>query len=110
MCVMWLKNPPTGTLCKTRQENAEVYRHFAEKLYPRIKATPIDQGIIELLDSNHRPVNHLLAVEPDKAERLKVLNTRKCGSAPGGDGKFVGVYKASTRLCVLRWRVVPVEA
>jgi hypothetical protein len=83
------------------------YRHFAEKLYPRIKATPIDQGIIELLDSNQRPVNHLLAVEPDKAE---VLNTRKCGSTPGGDGKFVGVYKVSARLCVLRWRVVPVEA
>jgi hypothetical protein len=31
---MCLKNPVTGALCKTRQENAEVYpsRHFAEKL------------------------------------------------------------------------------
>ncbi len=28
--VMLLKNPKSGALCKTRQENAEVYRHFAE--------------------------------------------------------------------------------
>ncbi len=43
--VMCLKNPLTGALCKTRQENAEAYRHFAENLYSRIEATPspIDQ-------------------------------------------------------------------
>jgi hypothetical protein len=100
---MWLKNPLTGALCKTRQENAEAYRHFVEKLYSRIEATPIDQDIIKLLDQ--RPVNHLLAVEPDETELWKVLKTRKCGSAPVGDGKFVDFYKA-----VLRWRVDPVEA
>ena len=48
--VMLLKNPKTGALCKTRQENAEEYRHFAEELYSRTEATPIDQGIIDLLD------------------------------------------------------------
>ena len=52
--VMLLKNPKTasGALCKTRQENAGVYRHFAEELYSRTEATPIDQGIIDLLDSD----------------------------------------------------------
>ena len=35
-----------------RQENAEVYRDFAEELYSRTEATPIDQGIIDLLDSD----------------------------------------------------------
>lgn len=89
---MRLKNPLTGALCKTRQENAEVYRHFAENLYSRTQATLIDQGIIELLDQ--RPVNHLLAAEPDEHELWKVLKNRKCGSAPGGDGKFVDFYKA----------------
>jgi hypothetical protein len=89
---MRLKNPLTGALCKTRQENAEVYRHFAENLYSRTQATLIDQGIIELLDQ--RPVNHWLAVEPDEHELCKVLKNRKCGSAPGGDGKFVDFYKA----------------
>ena len=89
---MCLKNPVTGALCKTRQENAEVYRHFAEKLYSRIEATPIDQEIIKLLDQ--RPVNHVLAVEPDESELWKVLKNRKCGSAPGGDGKVVDFYKA----------------
>jgi hypothetical protein len=64
--VMWLKNPMTYALCKTRHENAEAYRHFAEKLYSRLEATPIDQGIIDILDQ--RPVNHLLAVEPDETE------------------------------------------
>jgi hypothetical protein len=63
---MWLKNPLTDALCKTRQENAEVYRHFAEKLYSRTQATTIDQGIVDLLDQ--RPVNHLLAAEPDETE------------------------------------------
>ena len=90
--VMRLKNPLTGALCKSRQENAEVYRHFAENLYSRTQATLIDQGIIELLDQ--RPVNHLLAAEPDEHELWKVLKNRKCGSAPGGDGKFVDFYKA----------------
>ena len=89
---MRLKNPLTGALCKTRQENAEVYRHFAENLYSRTQATLIDQGIIELLDQ--RPVNHLLAAEPDEPELWKVLKNRKCGSAPGGDGKFVDLTKA----------------
>ena len=84
-----------------------VYRHFAELLYSRSEATPIDQDIIKLLVQ--RPVKHLLADEPDKAELLRVLNNRKCGSAPGGDGKVVDFYKA-TIVCVLRWRVVPVEA
>ena len=89
-----------------RQENAGVYRHFAEELYSRFEATPIDQGIIDLLDQ--RPVNHLLADEPDETELLRVLNNRKCGSAPGGDGKVVDFYKA---MCAPgRWRVVPVEA
>ena len=90
--VMLLKNPKSGALCKTRQENAEVYRDFAEELYSRTEATPIDQGIIDLLDQ--RPVNHLLAEEPDETELLRVLNNRKCGSAPGGDGKVVDFYKA----------------
>ena len=56
--VMRLRNPLTGALFKTRQdsENAEVYRHFAEKLYSRTQATTIDQGIIDLLDK--RPVIH----------------------------------------------------
>jgi hypothetical protein len=89
--VMCLKNPLTGELCKTRQENAEAYRHFAENLYSRIEATPIDQDVIKLL--NQRPVNHLLAVEPDEPELWKVLKNRKCGSAPGGDGKVVDFYK-----------------
>ena len=91
---MRLKNPLTGALCKSesRQENAEVYRHFAENLYSRTQATLIDQGIIELLDQ--RPVSHWLAVEPDEHELCKVLKSRKCGSAPGGDGKFVDFYKA----------------
>ncbi len=88
---MCLKNPVTGALCKTRQENAEVYRHFAEKLYSRTQATTIDQGI-DLLDQ--RPVNHLLAAEPDEPELWSMLKNRKCGSAPGGDGKVVGFYKA----------------
>ncbi len=63
-----LKNPLTGALCKTRhwQENAEVYRHFAENLYSRTQATLIDQGIIELLDQRPRAVNLLLAAEPDE--------------------------------------------
>jgi len=39
-------------------------------------------------------VNHLLADEPDETELLRVLNNRKCGSAPGGDGKVVGFYRA----------------
>ncbi len=90
--MMWLKNPLTDALCKTRQENAEAYRHFAEKLYSRLEATPIDQGIIDILDQ--RPVNHLLAVEPDETEIWKVLKNWKCGSAPGGVGKFVDLYKA----------------
>jgi hypothetical protein len=49
---MWLKNPLTDALCKARQENAEVYRHFAGILYSRTEATLIDQleGINELLD------------------------------------------------------------
>jgi hypothetical protein len=51
---MRLKNPLTGALCKTRQENAEVYRHFAENLYSRTEATLIDQGIIELLDGSEK--------------------------------------------------------
>jgi hypothetical protein len=100
---MWLKNPLTGhhgALCKTRQENAEVYRpgHFAENLYSRAEAIPIDQleGIIGLLDQ--RPVNQLLAAasEPDEPELWKVLKNRKCGtcSAPGNDGKVVDFYKA----------------
>jgi hypothetical protein len=45
---MWLKNSAlTGALCKTRQENAEVYpsRHFAENLYSRTEAIPIDQAL-----------------------------------------------------------------
>ena len=33
--VMWLKNPLTGALCKTRQENAEAFLGFAEKPYSR---------------------------------------------------------------------------
>jgi hypothetical protein len=37
--VMLLKNPLNRALCKTRQENAEAYRHFAENLYSRIEAT-----------------------------------------------------------------------
>jgi hypothetical protein len=41
--VMWLENPLTCELCKTRQENAEAYRHFAENLYSQIEATPIEQ-------------------------------------------------------------------
>jgi hypothetical protein len=91
---MWLKNPLTDALCKTRQENAGAYRHFAEKLYSRNhwQATPIDQGIIDLLDQ--RPVSHLLAVETDETEIWKGLKNRKCGSAPGGDGKFVDLHKA----------------
>ena len=52
----------------------------------------IDQGIIDLLDQ--RPVNHLLAAEPDEPELWRVLKNRKCGSAPGGDGKVVDFYKA----------------
>ncbi len=102
--VMWPKNPLTGELCKTRQENAQAYRHFAENLYSRIEATPIDQDIIKLLDQ--RPVNHLLAVEPDETELWKVVNNRKCGSAPRGVASSLNY----TRLCVLRWRVLPVEA
>ncbi len=90
--VMCLKNPLTGALCKTRQENAEVYRHFAEELYSRTEATLIDQGIIKHIDQ--RPLNHLLAAEPDEHELWKVLKNRKCGSAPGGDGKVVDFYKA----------------
>ena len=62
-----------------------MYRHFAENLYSRTQATPIDHGIIELLDQRH--VNDLLAAEPDEHELWKVLKNRKCGSAPGGDGK-----------------------
>ncbi len=71
-----------------------MYRHFAENLYSRTQATQalIDQGIIELLDQ--RPVNHVLAAEPDEHELWTVLKNRKCGSAPGGDGKFVDFYKA----------------
>ena len=69
-----------------------VYRHFAELLYSRSEATPIDQDIIKLLVQ--RSVKHLLADEPDKAELLRVLNNRNCGSAPGGDGKVVDFYKA----------------
>ena len=69
-----------------------MYRHFAEKLYSRTQATTIDQGIIDLLDQ--RPVNHLLAAEPDEPELRRVLKNRKCGSAPGGDGKVVDFYKA----------------
>ena len=38
-------------------------------------------------------MNHLLAVEPDEPELWKVLKNRKCGSAPGGDGKVVDFYK-----------------
>ena len=53
------------------------------------EATPIDQGIIDILDQ--RPVNHLLGVEPDETDVWKVLKNRKCGSAPGGDGKFVDI-------------------
>jgi hypothetical protein len=60
--VMWLKNSLTDAQCKTRQENAEAYRHFAEKLYSRIEATPIDQGIIDLLDQ--RPVSHCSRLRP----------------------------------------------
>jgi hypothetical protein len=89
---MWLKNPLTGALCKTRQENAEAYLKFATELYSRSEASPIDHNIIELLAQ--RPVNHSLAAEPDQAELLKVMSNRKCGSAPGGDGKFVDFYKA----------------
>jgi hypothetical protein len=37
----------------------------------------------------------LLAVEPDETEIWKVLKNRKCGSAPGEDGKFVDLYKAT---------------
>jgi hypothetical protein len=94
---MWLKNPLTGALCKTRQENAEVYRHFAENLYSRTEAIPIDQGIIMM------PVSQLLAAvivigpaEPDhdEPELWKVLKNRKCGSAPGGDTKVVDFYRA----------------
>ena len=66
---MLLKNPKTGALCKTRQENAEVYRGFADELYSRTEATPMDQGIIDLLDQ--RPVNHLLADETDETELLR---------------------------------------
>jgi hypothetical protein len=67
---MWLKNrilnPVSGALCQTRQENAEMYRHFAEELYSRTEATTIlvDQDSIKLLDQ--RPVNHLLAAELDE--------------------------------------------
>ncbi len=39
-------------------------------------------------------VNRLLAAEPDEHEFWRVLKNRKCGSAPGGDGKFVDFYKA----------------
>ena len=39
-------------------------------------------------------MNHLLAEEPDETELLRVLSNRKCGSAPGGDGKVVDFYKA----------------
>ena len=81
---MWLKNPLTGVLCKTRQENAGVYRHLAENLYSRTEATPIDQGIITGKHIDQRPLNHLLAAEPDEHELWKVLKNRKCGSAPGG--------------------------
>ncbi len=98
---MCLKNPVTGALCKTRQENAEVYRQFAEKLYSRTQVTTIDQDIIDLLDQ--RPVNHLLAAEPDEPElwSLRVLKNRKCGSAPGGDGKVVDFYKPMSRCAPL---------
>ena len=50
--------------------------------------------MIKLLDQ--RPVNHLLAVEPDESESelWRGLKNRKCGSAPGGDGKFVDLNKA----------------
>ena len=101
---MRLKNPLTGALCKTRQENAEVYRHFAENLYSRIEATLIDQGIIGLLDQ--RPVNHLLAAEPDEHELWKVLKIASAAARRGVTASSL----TSTRLCVLRWRVVPVEA
>ncbi len=39
-------------------------------------------------------VNQLLAAEPDEPELWKVLKSRKCGSAPGGDGKVVDFYRA----------------
>jgi hypothetical protein len=73
-----------------------VYRHFAELLYSRSEATPIDQDIIKLLVQ--RPVKHLLADEPDKAELLRVLNNRKCGSAPGETASSLAI----TGPCVLR--------
>ncbi len=34
------------------------------------------------------------AAEPDEPELWKVLKNRKCGSAPGGDGKVVDFHKA----------------
>jgi hypothetical protein len=65
---MWLKNrilnPVSGALCQTRQENAEMHRHFAEELYSRTEATTIDQDSTKLLDQ--RPVNHVLAAQPDE--------------------------------------------
>ena len=33
----------------------EVYQDFAEELYSRTEATPIDQGIIDLLDQRPGP-------------------------------------------------------
>ncbi len=39
-------------------------------------------------------VNQLLAAEPDEPELWKVLKSRKCGSAPGGDGTVVDFYTA----------------
>ncbi len=107
----WLKNPLTGALCKTRQENAEVYRHFAENLYSRTEAIPIDQGITDGM-----PVSQLLAAvivigpaEPDEPELWKVLKNRKPESAAARRG-VTPRSLTSTRLCVLRWRVDPVDS
>ena len=47
--VMWL-NPLTCELFKTRPENAEAYRQFAEKTILSSSATPIDDDTVELLD------------------------------------------------------------
>ncbi len=86
---MWLKNrilnPVSGALCQTRQENAEMYRHFAEELYSRTEATTIlvDQDSIKLLDQ--RPVNHLLAAELDEQQLYERLRySTAAATATGG--------------------------
>ena len=77
-----------GTLCKTAEENAEVFRSHFEKLYGQ---PPVyDRSVIDIIPQ--RPVVSGLDHPPDDEELITSISLLK-DNAPGDSGIPAKVWK-----------------